>query len=123
MTLTSLISDHYGGADRDTADHVERFYFTRELGGTRWERWQNTRERQFGAAVVAAGGLVRGDRALRCGRSATGPRADGTDRLPRMDAIVPPSDPAGDPPGFRIDAIRTRPETPAFFLKSGPEQK
>ena len=41
VTLTSLISEHYGGASRATADHVERFYFTRELGGTRWERWQN----------------------------------------------------------------------------------
>src|SRR5207248_3524327 len=38
ITLTTLISEHSGGARRETADHVERFYFTRELGGTRWER-------------------------------------------------------------------------------------
>src|SRR5262249_64262 len=40
-TLATLISDHYGGLGPAIADHVERFYFTRELGGTRWERWQN----------------------------------------------------------------------------------
>ncbi len=37
--------------------------------------------------------------------------------------IVPPADPAGDPPGFWIEAIRARPEAPAFFLKPGREKK
>ena len=54
IMLTTLISDHYGGADPATADHVERFYFTRELGATRWERWQNANgNRQYGAAQIA----------------------------------------------------------------------
>jgi hypothetical protein len=29
--------------------------------------------------------------------------------------IVPPSDPAGDPPGFFIEVLRSRAGTPAFF--------
>src|SRR5436190_18312614 len=54
ITLTTLISEHYGGARRETADHVERFYFTRELGGTRWERWQNAiGNRQFSTEKIA----------------------------------------------------------------------
>jgi hypothetical protein len=28
---------------------------------------------------------------------------------------VPPSDPAGDPPGFFIETLRSRPGAPAFF--------
>src|SRR5258707_7876020 len=36
ITLPTLISDHYGGERRDNADHVERFYFTRQLGGAGW---------------------------------------------------------------------------------------
>ena len=37
--------------------------------------------------------------------------------------IFPSEDPAGDPPEFWLDAIRARPGTPEFFLKSSPEQK
>jgi hypothetical protein len=29
--------------------------------------------------------------------------------------IVPPSDPVGDRPGFFIEALRSRPDMPAFF--------
>jgi hypothetical protein len=125
VTLNSLISDHYGGADSDTADHVERFYFTRELGGTRWERWQNARgNRQFSATEVtrrAAWFAATG----RCG--AAEPPA-GRAPMVLIDCrewtqIVPLSDPAGDRPGFWIEAIRARPGAPAFFLKPGPEKK
>lgn len=40
VPLKTMVSGHYGGADVASADHLERFYFTRELGLTRWERWQ-----------------------------------------------------------------------------------
>ena len=33
--------------------------------------------------------------------------------------IVPPADPAGDRPGFFIDALRARPDLPAFFAAPG----
>ena len=125
VTLNSLISDHYGGADPDTADHVERFYFTRELGGTRWERWQNVRgNRQFGAAEVAR----RAASFAATGRCSAAEPPRGRATMVLIDCrewtqIVPPADSAGDPPGFWIEAIRTRPEAPAFFLKPGSEKK
>jgi hypothetical protein len=117
ITLTTLISEHYGGADPATADHVERFYFTRELGGTRWERWQNARgDAQFSAAWIAhqaAWFAATG----RCG--AAPPPAGGAPMLlidcREWTRIVPPADRAGDPPGFLIKAIRSRPDMPAFF--------
>ncbi|HLY45187.1 MAG TPA: hypothetical protein VKQ73_06380 [Stellaceae bacterium] len=117
VTLATLISEHYGGKDPATADHVERFYFTRELGGTRWERWQNARgDAQFSAAAIA-------ERAAwfagtgRC--SPPEPPAGGAHMLlvdcREWSRIVPPADPAGDRPGFFIDAIRGRAGAPAFF--------
>ena len=116
ITLTTLISDHYGGTDPATADHVERFYFTRELGGTRWERWQNAKgNARFGAAMIA-------ERAAwfaatgRC--SAPEPPAGAPMLLidcREWTRIAPPADPAGDPAGFFIEAIRARPDAPPFF--------
>lgn len=38
--LPALTSQHYGGGNRSTADHFEKFYFTRLYGLTRWERWE-----------------------------------------------------------------------------------
>jgi hypothetical protein len=117
ITLTTLISEHYGGGERATADHVERFYFTRELGGTRWERWQNT---------VGNAGLS----AAKVAETATWFAGTGRCSAPEMPAggatfllvdcrewtrIVPPVDPAGDPPSFFVTAIRTRPDAPAFL--------
>jgi len=36
-----IISEHYGGEQITSADHLERFYFARDLGLIRWERWEN----------------------------------------------------------------------------------
>jgi hypothetical protein len=117
IALTTLISEHYGGADRATADHVERFYFTRELGGTRWERWQNangnarlnaTRIAELAAEFAGSG---------RCSESEM---PGGGATLVLVDCrewtgILPSTGPAGDRPGFFIDAIRDRPGAPSFF--------
>lgn len=121
IMLTSLISEHYGGASRATADHVERFYFTRELGGTRWERWQNAKgNAQFSAAKIAEkAAWFAGTK--RCSAPETpSDGAGGSAPLVLIDCrewtrIVPPAEPAGDRPGFFIDAIRTRRDVPAFF--------
>ncbi len=37
----TLISEHFSGKDSKKFAHLERMYFTRELGRIRWERWQN----------------------------------------------------------------------------------
>ncbi len=117
ITLTSLISEHYGGASRAAADHVERFYFTRELGGTRWERWQNAGgNARYSAATIAE----RAAWFAATGRCGAPEMPIGGAPLLLIDCrewtrIVMPADPAGDRPGFFIDAIRARPDAPAFF--------
>ena len=121
ITLTTLISDHYGGAHRDSADHVERFYFTRELGGTRWERWQNAAgNHQFSAARVAEAAKTY----AATGRCSDASVPEGGAAMVLIDCrewtrTVPPSDPAGDPPGFFIETLRSRPGNPVFFAPPG----
>lgn len=124
IMLQTLISDHYGGANRATADHVERFYFTRELGGTRWERWQNVKgNAQFSAARIAGQG------AWFAGTGRCSPaEAPAGARMVLIDCrewtrIVPPANPAGDRPGFWLEAIRGRPDAPAFFAAPPSEHK
>ncbi len=117
VTLTTLISEHYGGASPATADHVERFYFTRELGGTRWERWQNARgNNQYSAAAIAAYAAWFAS-TKRC--SAAPPPGGGAVMLlidcHEWTRIVPPADQAGDRPGFFLEAIRRHPDAPPFF--------
>ena len=117
VTLTTLISEHYGGADRAAADHVERFYFTREFGGTRWERWQNANgNARLSAAKIAE--MAAGFAAS--GRCSAPEMPGGGAPLVLVDCrewtrIEPPSDPSGDRPGFFIDMIRARAYAPTFF--------
>jgi hypothetical protein len=116
VTLPTLISEHYGGADRAKADHVERFYFTRELGGTRWERWQNARgNAQYSAATVAA----RAAGFAATGRCSAAEPPSGAPTVlidcREWTSIVPPNALAGDLPGFFVAAIRARPSAPALF--------
>jgi len=117
ITLASLVSDHYGGASRASADHLERFYFTRELGGTRWERWEiasgNPRSSAAKIAETAAGFAATG-------RCSAPEMPGGGATLVLVDCrewtrTEPPADPAGDKPGFFIEAIRARPNAPTFF--------
>jgi hypothetical protein len=121
LTLTTLISDHYGGARRDTADHVERFYFTRELGSTRWERWQNAAgNRRFSPAQIAELGKA----ITASGRCSVAEMPEGGAVMVMVDCrewtrVVPPVDPAGDRPGFFLEALRARPNLPAFFAAPG----
>jgi hypothetical protein len=110
VTLRTLISEHYGGEHPKSADHVERFYFTRELGSTRWERWQNlSHSRDFRPDQVAK---AASDLALsrRCSQADT---PAGGAPLVMVDCrewtlIVPPDKPNGDRARFFVDAIRSR---------------
>jgi hypothetical protein len=117
ITLTTLISEHYGGANPAAASQMERFYFTRELGGTRWEAWQNAGgNARFSAAQIAE----RAAWFAATGRCSAPERPGGGAPLLLVDCrewtrIVPSADPAGDRPGFFIDAIRARPDAPVFF--------
>lgn len=117
LTLTTLLSEHYGGGMPATADHVERFYFTRELGGTRWERWQNVKGNAIAGpekiAELAAAFTATG----RC--SAPTPPGGGATMLlidcREWTLMAPPADPAGDPPGFFLRALQQRGRAPAFL--------
>ena len=117
VILATLISEHYGGGEPDTADHVERFYFTRELGGTRWEHWQNAKgNRRYDAATVASAAA----RFAATGRCSDASMPEGGAQFVLIDCrewtrIVPPENAAGDPPGFFLKAMRERPGAPAFF--------
>jgi hypothetical protein len=113
--LTTLVSDHFGGRDPATADHLERMYFTRELGLTRWERWQDlgvrdrTEDRRQ-AAVLADSG--------RCAAALGAPPEGGPWVMidcREWTGIVPPNDPAGDPPTFWLDRLQHAPATAALF--------
>ena len=120
ITLPTLISDHYGGERRDNADHVERFYFVRELGGARWERWQNiSGNRQFNGAKVAEAA----NSFAATSRCSEAPAPEGAPMVlvdcREWTRIVPPSDPAGDRPGFFIEKLRSRPGSPDFFAPPG----
>ena len=121
VILTTLISEHYGGAEPATADHVERFYFTRELGGTRWERWQNAKgNAMFGAAMIAE----RAAQFAATGRCGAAEPPAGGARMLLIDCrewtrVIAPVDPGGDRPGFFLDALRARPDMPRFFAPPG----
>jgi hypothetical protein len=39
--LDVVVSEHYGGSDIPSADHLERFFLAKGLGLVRWERWAN----------------------------------------------------------------------------------
>lgn len=121
VTLATLISEHYGGARPDSADHVERFYFTRELGSTRWERWQNrSGNRHFAFGQVAR---MAADFAA-SGRCSKAPAPTAGAALVMIDCrewtlIVPPGHPSGDHPGFFIDAVRSRNFANGLFAAPG----
>ncbi len=111
--LDTLVSEHYGGRSVASADHLERFHFTRELGATRWERWQNpaVRDRpedRAGARLIAGSG-----------RCAPGLEAPGEGWVMvdcrEWTQVVAPADPAGDLPGFWVDRLRLDGRTRALF--------
>ncbi len=115
ITLSTLVSEHFGGKDVDGAEHLERMYFTHELGYTRWERWQNLsvhdrpRDRQQATELGASD---------RCEPELEAPSA--TTRWVMVDCrewtrIVAPYDPAGDVPGFWLDRLRTYAATRSMF--------
>jgi hypothetical protein len=110
VVLPTLISEHYGGEHPESADHVERFYFTRELGSTRWERWQNLdHSRDFSAdrLTKAASELALSGRCSRAETPAGGARLVMID-CREWTLIEPPDNRGGDPPGFFIEAVRSR---------------
>ena len=113
--LPTLVSEHFGGRTVEDADHLERFQFTQALGYTRWERWQNlaasnrAEDRAQAAAMSASERCEPG-----LGPPAAGPWVMVDCR--QWTQIVPPDDPAGDPPGPWLDRLRRSPVTREMFI-------
>jgi hypothetical protein len=121
VAFSTLISDHFGGRNPQRANHLERFYYTRELGNVRWERWENLARPGDPVARDSAGAhaaaLAASDR---CNSVEDQPAPTGqwlmTD-CRQWTNIVPTSDPTGDPPTFWIDALPSRPAVAPLFEK------
>ena len=114
-TLTTLVTDHFGGRNPDVAGNLERMYFTHELGYTRWERWQNlSRQDRAGDRRMAAA-MVANDRC----EPAVGPPSTETNWVMvdcrEWTQMVPPLAPGGDRPDFWLDRLRRYAETRAIF--------
>ena len=60
-TLDVIISEHYGGANIAGASHLERFFFARNLGLVRWERWENLTVHKDPTIAQRAQALADGD--------------------------------------------------------------
>lgn len=112
--LRTLVSSHFGGRSIATADHLERFYFTRELGWTRWERWQNSNHHDNGDESVE-----KSRRLSASGRcSPLEPAPDGTWLMTdcrEWTNIAKPDSPSGDQPTFWLERLRDYPLTRKMF--------
>ena len=60
--LDVIISEHYGGPNIAQARHLERFFFARNLGWVRWERWENRAVHNDPTIARRAQALVASDR-------------------------------------------------------------
>lgn len=47
VPVETLVSEHFGRATVPTAEHLERFFFARDLGLVRWERWEDRATSRF----------------------------------------------------------------------------
>ncbi len=114
--LRTLVSSHFGGTSVETADHLERFYFTKEFGWTRWERWQN-----MDMSKDVATQSDRGHKFAASGRCQSRAPAPG-DHWLMLDCrewtnIVKPDQPGGDAPVFWLDRLQGYPLTHDFFVR------
>jgi hypothetical protein len=112
--LLTLISSHFGGKSVTSADHLERFYFTRELGWTRWERWQNTNRNKDPDRSVRASRRLNGSRRCRPLEPAPGGEWLMTD-CREWTNIAGPDSAAGDKPEFWVERLRENPLTRELF--------
>ena len=116
-TLTTLVSEHFGGRSAEIANNLERMYFTHELGYTRWERWQNLSKQDREADRRQAAAMAANDRC----EPLVGPPSTTTNWVMvdcrEWTQMVPPLNAEGDPPDFWLDRLRRYAETRSIFAK------
>lgn len=62
-TIDTIVSEHYDMPSIQQSNHLERFFLGRDLGLTRWERWENAAlqpQALAAASVLAASGRCPG---------------------------------------------------------------
>ena len=95
-SLHTLISEHFAGPDPAKFNHLERMYFSRELGRMRWERWQNFSAQRRSDDIDLSSEL---NSEGRCVGGVGAPKFPGNwvrVRCREWTNIVPSSNPAGD---------------------------
>ena len=103
--IKTIITDHFSQETPERSATMERFYFTQELGVTRWEKWQN-----FAHPSAPSTAAVREQRLVESGRC--GVREGGPSRswhlldCREFTNIVPAQSESGDAPVFWIDRLR-----------------
>ena len=112
--LLALVSSHFGGQALASADHLERFYFTRELGWTRWERWANVSVSKAADRQVTRAQHLKDTN--RCRTLEPGP-AEGWLMIDCREwtNMVKPDLGSGDQPTFWLERLQTYPLTMAWF--------
>jgi hypothetical protein len=123
--IQTIITDHFSRDQIDTSGSMERMYFTRELGWTRWERWQNL-------SISSQKSDSYREREARVARSG---RCDPRDGAPSGSGnwimvdcrewtnIQPPDNPAGDAPMFWIkDAASHEPLSSILTTQQSEQQ-
>jgi len=114
-SLQTLISDHFGGESLERASNMERFYFTRELGLVRWERWQNfdrqkrEQDQQRASDLQAAG---------QCDSVEAPPAAPGhwvMVRCRQYTNLIKSADPSADIAQSWLAKLRSSPDSQGYF--------
>ena len=116
-SLHTFVTEHFAGPDADHFRHLERMYFSRELGRMRWERWQNI------SFQKRSDDTKRSDELLNEGRCAGGVGAPSfAGNWVRVACrewtnIVPSNDPQGDSiSGWLAPIVREYSGTPLSVL-------
>lgn len=113
----TLISDHFGGKAPELAPNMERFYFTRELGLLRWERWQNFDRQKRSTDAERADEMSRSNQ---CDPVQHRPAGGGNWAMVacrQYTNLVPAAASEGDSSTEWIDRIRSDPATQGLFAR------
>jgi hypothetical protein len=113
--LEALISNHFSAASLESSTSLERFYYTKELGLVRWERWQNALRDKRPTDTARANALAQTGQ---CDPIESGPGAAWLMVACRQwTNLISAQSPLGDPPTFWINHIRVLPATAAYFAE------
>lgn len=104
-TIPTILSEHYAGDAIVGAEHLERFFFARDFGMMRWERWENLdRPRVPNIEQLASDFAATGRCAASPGSESPGPRWRLID-CRAFNTLLPPPSPGWSVRGFGWSAV------------------